>query len=428
MNIAEQLEQNEKYDEAYAEYKKMLAKKQDDVDLLTKLAHLALILDKKEEAKFYYSKILEIDPANILAHEQLIDIYVHEDKFRYYLFRGNLHAIQQQMSHAGSDYKKAIDHAKDPKEALSARYLYAGLCEGQGKLTEAIDEYLKISDYDETNPAIFLKLAELYEKTEGLVSAIETLERGRKDRGIKGFEEILAGYYIRNSQPEKALELTENELTKARALFDMNKNEAGYEILMKNKSKYQNEKTFHSLLAQYYFQKDMFEDAFKEIDEFAKLDANSPLIYQMRALIYEKQGDAFNEHVNWGKYNIVRGEKDVALNEYLTAYRYNDKNIDLTETIAALLEAEGDKTKASEFYERLADIDANNRNALQKLAEFRESIGDNYGALEYLDRLKEIDPKNQYVAENYEKIKDRAENGSFGSFFKKIFGRRMMGE
>ena len=26
MNIAEQLEQNEKYDEAYAEYKKMLAK------------------------------------------------------------------------------------------------------------------------------------------------------------------------------------------------------------------------------------------------------------------------------------------------------------------------------------------------------------------------------------------------------------------
>ena len=428
MNIAEQLEQNEKYDEAYAEYKKMLAKKQDDVDLLTKLAHLALILDKKEEAKFYYSKILEIDPANILAHEQLIDIYVHEDKFRYYLFRGNLHAIQQQMSHAGSDYKKAIDHAKDPKEALPARYLYAGLCEGQGKLTEAIDEYLKISDYDETNPAIFLKLAELYEKTEGLVSAIETLERGRKDRGIKGFEEILAGYYIRNSQPAKALELTENELTKARALFDMNKNEAGYEILMKNKSKYQNEKTFHSLLAQYYFQKDMFEDAFKEIDEFAKLDANSPLIYQMRALIYEKQGDAFNEHVNWGKYNIVRGEKDVALNEYLTAYRYNDKNIDLTETIAALLEAEGDKTKASEFYERLADIDANNRNALQKLAEFRESIGDNYGALEYLDRLKEIDPKNQYVAENYEKIKDRAENGSFGSFFKKIFGRRMMGE
>ena len=425
MNLAEQLEQNEKYDEAYAEYKKILVKKPDDIEILTKLAHVAMILDKKDDAKTYYAKILELDPANILAHEQLIDLFCHEDRFKYYLFRGNLHALQQQMSHARSDYKKAIDHAKDPKEALPARYLYAGLCEGQGKFQEAIDEYLKISDYDEDNSAVFLKLAELYEKTEGLISAIQTLERGRNDRGFKGFEEILAGYYIRNSQPEKAYELTKNDLTKARALFDMGKNEAGYEILMKNKSKYSNEKTFHSLLAQYYFQKDMFDEAFKEIDEFAKLDPNSPLIYQMRALICEKQDDSFNEHINWGKYNILRGERDVALNEYLTAYRFNDKDIDLIETIAALLEAEGDKTKASEFYERLADVDPKNKLALQKLAEFRESIGDNYGALEYMDRLKEIDPRNQFVLDNYEKIKDVAENGGFMSFMKKIFGKRM---
>ena len=425
MNLAEQLEQNEKYEEAYAEYKKMLAKKADDIELLTKLAHLAMILEKREDAKTYYAKILELDPPNILAHEQLIDLFCNEDRFKYYLFRGNLHALQQQMSHARGDYKKAIEHAKDPKEALPARYLYAGLCEGQGKLNEAIDEYLKISDYDDNNPDVFLKLAELYEKTEGLAAAIQTLERGRKDRGFKGFEEILAKYYIRNSQPEKAYELTQNELTKARALFDMGKNEAGYDILMKNKSKYVNEKTFHSLLAQYYFQNDMYDEAFKEIDEYAKLDPNSPLIYQMRALIYEKKDDGFNEHVNWGKYNILRGERDVALNEYLTAYRYDDKDVDLIETIAALLEAEGDKTKASEFYERLADVDPKNKLALQKLAEFRESIGDNYGAIEYMDRLKEIDPRNQFVNDNYAKIKDAAENGGLMSIFKKIFGKRM---
>ncbi len=425
MNIAERLEQNEKYDEAYAEYKKMYATKSDDIEILTKLAHIALILDKKDDAKIYYAKILELDPSNILAHEQLIDIFCNEDRFKYYLLRGNLHALQQQMSHAKNDYKKAIDHAKDPQEALPARYLYAGLCEGQGKLTEAIDEYLKISDYDEKNPVVFLKLAELYEKTEGLISAIETLERGRKDRGFKDFEEILAGYYIRNSQPDKALELTQNELTKARALFDLGRNEEGYEILMKIKNENQNNKTFHALLAQYYYQKDMFEEAFKEIEEYDKLDPNSPLVYQMRALIFEKKDDGFNEHLNWGKYNIVRGDKDVALNEYLTAYRFDDKNVDLIETIAALLEAEGDKTKASEFYERLVDIDANNKNALQKLAEFRESIGDNYGAVEYLDRLKEIDPRNQFVADNYEKYKNGSEGGGLGEFFKKIFGKRM---
>lgn len=426
MNLAEQLEQDEKYEEAYAEYKKQMVQKPADVELLTKLGHLALILEKKEDAKIYYAKILEIDPPNILAHEQLIDIFMHEDRFKYYLLRGNLRALQQQMSHAKSDFKKAIDHAKDPQEALPARYLYAGLCEGQGRLNEAIDEYLRISDYDEKNPVVFLKLAELYEKTEGLVAAIQTLERGRKDRGFKDFEEILAGYYIRNSQPEKAYELAQSELTKARALFDMGRNDAGYEILMGVKDKYSKEKIFHSLLAQYYFQKDMFEEAFKEIDEYEKIDSKSPLIYQMRALIYEKQGDAFNEHINWGKYNVMRGEKDVALNEYLTAYRFNDKDVDLIETIAALLEAEEDKTKASEFYERLADVDPKNRLALEKIAEFRESIGDNYGAIEYMERLKEIDPRNQFLQDNYEKIKSIAENGTgFLQFLKKIFGNKM---
>ena len=103
MKLAEQLELDEKYDEAYAEYKKELPHKNGDVELLTKLAHLALILNKKEDAKAYYGRILEVDPPNILAHEQLIDLFNNEDKFRYYLLRGNLHALQQQYSYAKSD-------------------------------------------------------------------------------------------------------------------------------------------------------------------------------------------------------------------------------------------------------------------------------------------------------------------------------------
>ena len=47
MKLAEQLELDEKYEEAYAEYKKELPNKQGDIELLTKLAHIALILDKK---------------------------------------------------------------------------------------------------------------------------------------------------------------------------------------------------------------------------------------------------------------------------------------------------------------------------------------------------------------------------------------------
>jgi len=163
------------------------------------------------------------------------------------------------------------------------------------------------------------------------------LEKGKLDNGFTEYDEVLAGLYIRNSQPEKALAITKNELTKARALFDMGDNEKGYELLMSVKNKYEKEKTFHSLLAQYYYQKEMYDEAFKAIEEFEKLAPNSPLIYQMRALIYEQNGDIFNEHVNWGKYNILRNDKDVALNEYMTAYRFNNKDVDLIEIIASLL-------------------------------------------------------------------------------------------
>lgn len=425
MKLAEQLELDEKYEEAYAEYKKEIPHKQNDIELLTKLAHLALILEKKEEAKAYYGKMLEVDPSNILAHEQLIDLFANEDKFRYYLLRGNLHALQQQLGYAKSDYRKAIDNAKDQTEALPARFLFAGLAEEQGKYQEAIDEYLRISDYDEKNHIVFLKLAELYEKTEGIVASIEILERGL-ERGFKDFEEILAGYYIRNSQPERSLELTKNELTKARALMDLGRNDEAFEILNSVKSKYKGQTLIHSLLAQYYFQKGMKDEAFTEIEEFAKIDSASPLIYQMRALIYESEGDSFNEHLNWGKYNILKGEKEVALNEFMTAYQFNNTDINLIETIAVQLESLKDNTKACEFYERLVELEPKNISALEKLAIFRDSIGDYRGAFEYMEKLKLSDPRNQFVIENFEIYKDRAENGgSFMSFFKSIFGKRM---
>lgn len=426
MRLAEQFEMDEKYDEAYAEYKKELPHKSGDVELLTKLAHLALILDKKEEAKAYYGRMLEVDPANILALEQLIDIYQSEDKFKYYLLRGNLHALQQQMSYAKSDYKKAIEHAKDNLEALPARYLYASICEGEEKYQEAIDAYLRIADDDEKNPLPYIKLAELYEKTEGITASIQILERGLKDGGFEEFKEILAGYYIRNSQPAKTLELTQNDLTKARAFMDLGKNDEAFEILNRVKEQFNNQPLMHSLLAQYYFQKGIRDLAFAEIDEYEKLAPNSPLIYQMRALIYEDSGDSFNEHLNWGKYNILKGEKEVALNEYMTAYQFDSKNAELIETIAVQLEGLKDYTKACEFWERLVELEPKNSNALQKLAVFRDSIGDYTGALDYMERLKEVDASNKFVADNYSSFKERAENGGgFASFFKSIFGKRM---
>ena len=426
MKLAEQYELNEQYEEAYLEYKKELLHNSADIEMYTKLAHLALILEKKEDAKVYYTKILEIDPTSILAYEQLIDLYINEDKFKYYFLRGNMHGLQQMLSHAKNDYKKAIDNAKDNTEALPARYLLAGICEEQEKFQEAIDNYLRIADDDENNHTVFLKLAELYEKTEGIVSAILILERAVNENGYKEFEEILAGYYIRNSQPKEALKITKNDLTKARALMDLANNDEAFSILENCKNNNKDNPLLYSLYAQYYYQKDMHTEAFIEIEKYEKLMPNSPLIYQMRALVYEKMNDSFNEHLNWAKYNMVKGNKDVALNEYLIAYQFNDSDTDLIETIASLLESLNDFTKACEFYEILLNIEPNNKNALQKLAIFRDSIGDYTAAFNYLEKLKEISPREQFVIDNYDSYKNRAENGAgLSGFFKSIFGKRM---
>ena len=53
--------------------------------------------------------------------------------FQYYFLRGNKHALQQQMGYAKNDFKKAISHAKDSKEALPARYMLAGILEEEQK-------------------------------------------------------------------------------------------------------------------------------------------------------------------------------------------------------------------------------------------------------------------------------------------------------
>ena len=68
------------------------------------------------------------------------------------------------------------------------------------------------------------------------------------------------------------------------------------------------------------------------------------------------------------------------------------------------------KNRSVEFYEKLLELDENNKRALQKLAEFRDRIGDYIEMVAYLDRLKKIDPRNQYVLANYERANEMITN------------------
>ena len=409
MTLAEQYENDEQYEKAYEEYKKQYENGKENVHILQKLGHLASILNKKDEAEEYYKKVVALDKKNIVAYEQLMDIcFENNDKFTYYLSRGQMHVLQEQYEHAINDFKKAIAHGEQDERLNSTRYMLADLYEKTNQPNKAIDEYLKISDTEYTSSETYLKLAALYYKTDFLESAIEILQRA-KDDGFEGLDEALAQYYSRANDSEKALNLTKDNMLKARSLMELGRNDEAIELLKSMHDKYKNDSQYCALIAQYYFETGELETALEKVNEFAKVAPNSPLIYQMRALIYEKKGDEFNEHVNWAKFNNLKGDTDIALNEYMIAHQIDENNIDVIITIADTLD-KTDKNHSVEFYEKLLELQPNNKRALQKLAEFRDRIGDYIEMVNYLDKLKQIDPRNPYVIANYERANQMVTN------------------
>ncbi len=412
LQLAEQYEENEQYEQAYDEYKKLSERNPKDLSLLERLGHLAMLLDKKDEAAEYYSKILESDATNTLCYEQLMDIYVTTDKYKYYVYRANLHTVEHKYEHAINDYKKAVNSAQNDNDMLNARFVLATLYEQEGNNLKAIDEYLKVIDYENTHEDVYLRLSNLYLKEDALPSAIEVLERARKS----GFDtpkvkEALADLYVKNGNSESAYEVTSDELTKVRCLLDLGKKSEAFEKLQQMEEQYGHIAQYHSLKAQYYYMTGDYEKALESVEEFDKAEKNSPLTYQMRALIYEEQNNDFLAHINWGKYNLVRGNKDIAINEFLNAYQLKNDDLDLLNTLAMLLEENDDKNHAMEMYERIAKLDETDKKALGKLADFRESIGDYREQAEYLLRLYKLDKRNSTVVrklgEAYEKLHNK---------------------
>jgi len=427
LQLAEQYEDNEQYNEAYAEYKKLYAKNPKDLSIIERLGHLAIVLNKKDDAADYYSKILEFDATNTMAYEQLMDIYAATDRYKYYVYRGNLHSVEQKLEHAINDYKKALLNTQEEKEMVHARFVLATLYEQAGQNMKAIDEYLKVIDYEDSHEEVYLKLANLYLKEGAVSGAIDILERAIKHGfDSENVKENLAKLYLREGMADKALELTSDELTKIQCLLEHGQTKEAFSALESAEKKYKNESKFHSLRAQYYYTVEDYEKALESVNEFDKLEKNSPLSYQMRALIYENLNNEYNAHLNWGKYNLVRGNKDVAINEFLNAYQLNGSDSNLVNTIAVLLEETGDNNHAMEFYEKLIELEPENKTALNKLADFRGNIGDYKLQSEYLERLYELDKKDSItikkLAAAYEKLRNKPAALEFYNLFLK-FGK-----
>ena len=127
LQLAEQFEANEQYEDALREYKKEYQKNPDDLGLLERLGHLNLILDMPEEAAGYYHEILKRDITNSLAYEQLMSIYENTDKYKYYIYRGNKNSIEGKIDFAINDFKKALGVANEETQIIMTRLTLANL-------------------------------------------------------------------------------------------------------------------------------------------------------------------------------------------------------------------------------------------------------------------------------------------------------------
>ncbi|MBQ8168520.1 hypothetical protein IJZ97_03795, partial [bacterium] len=277
--------------------------------------------------------------------------------------------------------------------------------------TKAIDELLKTLEYEDSNEEVFIKLAGLYLKEDLVTSAIDVLERAQSRFNSDIVNEQLAKLYLKNNEPQKAKDLSKDELFRVKCMLECGEKDEAFKILTSSDAKYSNDAEFHALKAQYYFVTEEYDKALECVENYNKISPNSPLVYQMRALIYENKNDTFNAHYNWGKFNLVRNNKDIAINEFLNAFQLKEHDVQLMTTLANLLEETGDRNHSIEFWEKISKAEPTNKKAWEKLADFRESIGDYRLQADYLENLYELDKRNAIVvkklAHTFEKIKNK---------------------
>jgi len=413
LQLAEQFEANEQYEEALEEYKKEHAQNPREISVLERLGHISMILDRSEEAANYYYEILQLDVQNTLAFEQLMAIYENKDRYKYYVYRGNKNSIEGKYDFAINDFKKALGCQNDNEmQMVMTRLTLANLYLKVGKKDKAIDEFNAILEHDNLNEEIFLQLADIYLQDEVYSSAIDTLHHAKE----KGFDtdrinEALATVYLKSGEPAKAAECTKNGLLKIRCLLEEGKNDEARAALESLPEGYRKLPDYFTLMAQFAYTSKDFDKALEYIDEYNKVEPASPLTYQMRALVYDETGDEYNSHINWGRYNMLRGNNDIAINDFMNAVKLKDNDVNVLFTLADMLTEMKEVNHAAEYYEKIVKIDPKNKEALRKIADYKESIGDYSSQTDYLEMLYVADKRDlavlKQLAGAYEKIKSK---------------------
>lgn len=390
---AAEYEENEKYEQAYECYKDAYEYNKSDEEVLSKLAITAQMLHYKEDAIKYWNILISLNPANQLPYNQLLDLYFADNKYDYYLTRAKLKTLENRLEQATVDYKKALSNTTDEESIITARYLLAQTYEILDKPMQAIDEYLRILDYDH-NENVYSALAKIYYNTDKSAAVGVLRQALEKYPQNTIFKELLSKIYMELGDYEKAYEFAAEDFTKAKILLLQEKNDEALEILKKLSDKEKNTPKFIALMAEYYYNKNDDEKTLECINKYETLDAESPLASQMRALVYEKQNNDFEAHYNWGKYYLKKSSFDLALNEFLSAHNCNKNDVNTIKELISLYISLDDNVASIEFSEKLVALEKDDVPTLKKLVKFYEEQGYQEKMIQYLLLLSEINPRD----------------------------------
>lgn len=390
---AAEFEENDKHEQAYECYKEAYKANQNDMEVLSQLAICTQNLGKMDEAAEYWNLMLMHTPQDPLPYHQLMDIYFASNKYEYYMIRAKLKTLEGRLDQSVADYKKALSNTTEEKEIVTARYLLAQTYEIIEKPMQAIDEYLRILDY-EHNENAYSALAKLY-YNDDKPAAANILRQALKEFPQNAvFKELLSKIYMELGNYEDALQFATNNLSKAKILLLQEKNDEAYEILQSLSDKEKTMPRYFAMLAEYHYNKDELDSALQYIDKFEAKEPQSPLSAQMRALVYEKLNKEYDAHLNWGKYYLLKNSSDLALNEFLNAYTADKKQVGVIKELINLYTAMDDKVASIEFCEKLVEIEKDDVPTLKKLVNFYEQEGYEDKTIQYLYALNEINSKD----------------------------------
>lgn len=424
---AQFLSDNENYEKSYELLKTAYELDKTNPEILEKIALQAKMLEKMEEAAGYWEALIGVDPNSILAYSELQDIYFHTNKYKYYLTRAKVKILHENVSQSISDYKKAIENTQIEREIIEARLLLAKAYEFMGKTVNAIDEYFKIVEMEE-NLIVYYKLFDLYSLLNDKSSAMNILQKAIEAYPDESnLKELMAGVLFETDQPDEALEYVQSDLTKAKIYLAKEENDKAFRVL--NLMEDKTSSNYFALLAEYYYNTKDFDKCLENVTAFKKLEPQSPLTYQMMALVYEEKDDLYNSHFNWGKFYIQKNDFEMAMNEYMQAHNLNPKDAQVIKEIIKLNENTGDSSSLIEFYEKLLVVEPDNQSALKSLGKFYENMHEFKNALDFYLKVEELNRNDTDILKDiavcYEKLRKSA---SAKEYYQKYLDKAPLGQ